>query len=91
MWAAAPALCIVLGQFNELRRAAEAWVASKQGRVISNYTSFGPNNFCFTRELPNDEAALEGAFRFGSRGDVRTVTLRAFGDQEAEAIAQRLP
>ena len=78
-------------QLNELRQSAEAWVASKSGKVISNYTTFGPYDFVFTCELPSDEAALEGAFTFGSRGDVRTVTLRAFGYQEAESIAQQLP
>ncbi|MBI2912169.1 MAG: hypothetical protein HYY05_08495 [Chloroflexi bacterium] len=44
-----------------------------------------------TVELPSDEVALEGAFTFGSMGDLRTQTLRAFPAQEAEAIAQRIP
>jgi uncharacterized protein with GYD domain len=78
-------------QLDQLRQAAEQWVASKDGRVISNYTTFGPYDFVFTCELPSDEVALEGAFTFGSRGDVRTVTLKAFGYQEAESIARRIP
>ena len=51
----------------------------------------GQHDFIFTVELPNDDAALEGAFTFGSMGDVRTQTLRAFEAQQADAIAQRIP
>lgn len=78
-------------QLDQLRQAAEQWVTSKNGKVISNYTTFGPYDFVFTCELPSDEVALEGAFTFGSQGDVRTITLKAFGYQEAESIAQRIP
>jgi len=93
---------IVLGNYTEqgvrkikqvaqLRQAAEQWVADQNGRVISNYTTLGPYDFVFTMELPSDEVALEGAFTFGSMGDVRTLTLKAFEPQAAEAIAQRVP
>ncbi len=75
----------------QLRQSAEQFVASKRGRVVANYTTFGAYDFVFIAEFPADEAALEGAFLFGSRGDVRTQTLRAFTPQEAEAVAQRLP
>ena len=93
---------IVLGTYTEqgirniknlaqLRQQAEQWVASKNGKVLSNYTTLGPYDFVFTCELPSDEAILEGAFLFGSRGDVRSVTMRAFEAPEAESIAQRIP
>jgi uncharacterized protein with GYD domain len=78
-------------QVDQLRQAAEQWVASKKGRVVSNYTTLGPYDFVFTVEVPSDEDILEGAFLFGSMGDVRTLTLRAFESREAEAIAGRLP
>jgi uncharacterized protein with GYD domain len=78
-------------QLEQLRKAAERWVASKNGRMISNYTTFGPYDFVVTLELPSDEVALEGAFTFGSQGDVRTQTLKAFEYQEAESIAGRIP
>ncbi len=74
-----------------LRKAADQWVASKGGRVISNYTTFGQYDFVFTMELPSDEDCLEGAFLFGSSGDIRSVTMRAFPSEEAEAVAARLP
>ena len=78
-------------QLAQLRQAAEQWTSAHNGRVISNYTTLGPYDFVFTVELPGDEAALEGAFTFGSMGDVRTLTLKAFSAEEAEAIAQRIP
>ncbi len=78
-------------QLSQLRQEADQWVSSKGGRVVSNYTTFGPYDFVFTCELPSDDLALEGAFTFGSMGDVTTVTMRAFSSQEAESIAQRLP
>ena len=93
---------IVLGNYTEqgirniknlsqLRQSAEQWVASKGGRVVSNYTTFGPYDFIFTVELPSDEACLEGAFLFGSRGDVRSITMKAFPHDEAERIAGEIP
>lgn len=78
-------------QIRQLREAAEQWVASKGGRVVTDYTTLGPYDFVFTCELPSDDDILEGAFLFGSRGDVRTLTLRAFSAPEAEQIAARLP
>lgn len=66
-------------------------MAGKGGHVVANYTALGGYDFVFIAEFWNDEAALEGAFLFGSRGDVRTQTLRPFAPQEAEAITKRLP
>lgn len=75
----------------QLRQAAEQFVTSNGGKVVANYTTLGAYDFVFIAEFPSDEAALEGAFLFGSRGDVKTQTLRAFPPHEAEAVAQRLP
>ncbi len=61
------------------------------GRIVSNYITFGPYDFVLTLELPSDEVSLEGAFTFGAFGDTRSVTMRAFTPQEAEAVAARLP
>ena len=93
---------IILGNYTEqgirniknlpqLRQQAEQFVTAKGGRVISNYTTFGPYDFIFICELPGDEVALEGAFIFGSRGDVRTQTVKAFPAAEAERIASQTP
>ena len=59
--------------------------------MLGNYTTLGPYDFVFIVELPSSEAVLEGAFTFGSQGEVRTQTMLAFAADEAEAIAQRIP
>lgn len=78
-------------RLSDLRQAAEQWTAAQGGRVIANYTTLGQYDFVFIAELPRPEAVLEGAFTFGSQGDVRTQTLMGFAPDEAEAIAQRIP
>jgi uncharacterized protein with GYD domain len=93
---------VILGNFTEqgvrnirrladLRQAAEQWTEAQGGRVMANYTTLGPYDFVFIVELPGPEVALEGAFIFGSQGEVRTQTMLAFPAQAAEAIARRLP
>jgi uncharacterized protein with GYD domain len=59
--------------------------------VLGNYTTLGPYDFVFIVELPSAETMLEGAFTFGSQGEVRTQTMLAFPADEAEVIAQRIP
>ncbi|HYM70850.1 MAG TPA: GYD domain-containing protein [bacterium] len=78
-------------QLPNLRQAAEQFVAAKGGRVVANYTTLGAYDFVFIAEFSSDEAALEGAFLFGNRGDVRTHTMRAFAPQDAENVARRIP
>jgi uncharacterized protein with GYD domain len=96
------AVYIVLGNYTEqgvrnirrladLRQAAEQWTEGQGGRVLGNYTTLGPYDFIFIIELPNAESVLEGAFLFGSQGEVRTQTMLAFPAEEAEKIARRLP
>jgi uncharacterized protein with GYD domain len=93
---------IVLGNYTEqgirnirrladLRQAAEQWAEAQGGRVVANYTTLGPYDFVFVVELPSPDVALEGAFLFGSQGEVRTQTMLAFPAQTAESIARRLP
>lgn len=93
---------VILGSFTEqgisniknvdqLRQAAEQWTTGHGGRVIANYTTLGQYDFVFIVEVPSPETVLEGAFLFGSQGDVRTQTLLAFAADEAATIAQRIP
>ena len=93
---------VVLGNFTDqgirniknlrqLRDAAGGWTASKGGRVIANYTTFGQYHFVHVAELPSDEIALEAALTFGSQGEVRTQILKAFEEDAVIAIAERLP
>ena len=93
---------VILGNFTEqgirniknlanLRQAAEQWTAQHGGRVLGNYTTLGPYDFVFIVDVPNPEVVLEGAFTFGSQGEVRTQTMLAFPADAAEAVAQRIP
>jgi uncharacterized protein with GYD domain len=96
------AVYIILGNYTEqgarniknvaeLRQAAEQWTEQQGGRVLGNYTTLGPYDFVFIVDLPNPETVLEGAFTFGSQGQVRTQTMLAFPADAAEAIAERIP
>ena len=78
-------------QLADLRRAAEQWTADHGGRVVANYTTFGPYDFVFIIELPSAVVALEGSMTFGSQGEVRTLTMLAMPTSDAEVIAQRIP
>src|SRR5262245_37790459 len=78
-------------KLSELRQAAEQWTVEHGGRVVANYTTFGPYDFVFIVELPSAEVALEGSMTFGSQGEVRTLTMLAIPTSDAEAIAQRIP
>ena len=42
-------------------------------------------------ELPSDEAAASFALQMGSRGNVRTTTLKAFTEDEFGSIIASLP
>ncbi len=42
-------------------------------------------------ELPNDETAVTLALAFGSQGNVRTTTLKAFTKEEFAEIVKKLP
>ncbi|HKG27741.1 MAG TPA: GYD domain-containing protein [Thermomicrobiales bacterium] len=59
-------------QLADLRQATEQWTAAQGGQVGANYTTLGPYDFVFIVEQPSPEAMLEGAFTFGSQGEVRT-------------------
>ena len=96
------AVYVILGNYTEqgirnvkqvadLRQAAEQWTAQQGGRVLGNYTTLGPYDFVFIIDVPNPETALEGAFTFGSQGQVRTQTMLAFSADAAETIARRIP
>jgi uncharacterized protein with GYD domain len=93
---------VILGTFTEqgikniknvaqLRQAAEQWTTGHGGRVVANYTTLGQYDFVFIIEVPSPDTVLEGAFLFGSQGEVHTQTLLAFPADEAASIAQRLP
>ena len=93
---------VVLGKYTQqgmrniknlanLVAAAEGFVASKGGRVIADYNTFGPYDFVFVFEMPRVEDVAEGLLIFGSQGDVTTLTMQAFQANDFAKIAAGLP
>lgn len=61
--------------------------AEKLGMKIKDrYWTVGAHDFVLVAEAPNDEAMAAFALSIGSRGQVRTQTLRAFSSSEFERI-----
>ncbi len=61
------------------------------GKSLGVYTVMGEYDYVSIGELPNDETALALALALGSRGNVRTTTLKAFTKEEFAEIVKKLP
>ena len=61
------------------------------GRVTGFYSVMGEYDYVGIGELPNDETAVALALAMGSRGNVRTTTLKAFTKEEFAKIVKKLP
>ena len=55
------------------------------------YSVMGEYDYVGIGELPNDETAVALALAMGSRGNVRTTTLKAFTKEEFAKIVKKLP
>jgi len=66
--------------------------AEKMGaKVMGFYTVMGEYDYVSIGEFPNDEAAMAFNLALGSKGYVRTTTLKAFTKDEFEEIVKKLP
>ena len=61
------------------------------GKVIGVYAVMGEYDIVGIGELPNDEAAMTFALGLGSRGNVRSTTLKAFTKEEFAGMIKKLP
>lgn len=61
------------------------------GKVLGLYVTMGDYDLVSVVEWPNDETAATTALAVSSRGNARTVTMRAFTEQEFASIAKKLP
>ena len=61
------------------------------GKVIGVYTVMGEYDYVTIGEFPSDEVAMTYAMALGSRGNVRTTTLKAFTKEEFAQIVKKLP
>lgn len=71
------------------KAAREAWEAAG-GRFIGVWWTFGQYDGFVVHEAPDDATANRLLMNTGMKGDVRTTTLRAFGEEEIEGILEDL-
>ena len=64
---------------------------SMGGKLVELYWTVGPYDIVSIIEAPDDETAAAMQLTVGSRGAVRTTTLRAFGREEFERIIAKVP
>ena len=74
-------------RIEEAIKAAEA----AGGKVLGVYTVLGEYDYVSIGEFPNDETVLTLALAFGTQGNVRTTTLKAFTKEEFAEIVEKLP
>jgi len=56
------------------------------GKVHSVFMTMGDYELVVTYELPSDEAAAQSALTLGASGNVRTVTLKAFPEDDYKRL-----
>ena len=56
------------------------------GRIVSTYMTMGPYDLVIIVELPDDATLARLALMGGKAGDTRTVTLKAFTEDEYREI-----
>ena len=61
------------------------------GQIKAFYLVMGRYNMVIVGEAPDDETAAKLALAIGSRGEIRTETLRAFPEDEYRKIIAALP
>jgi uncharacterized protein with GYD domain len=61
------------------------------GKLVQLYWTVGQYDIVAIFEAPDDETAATMQLTVGSRGAVRTTTLRAFGREEFERIIAKVP
>jgi len=68
------------------RKAFEDRIATMGGKVKDAYLVMGEYDLMIVTELPDDETAAKLALGTAMQGNVRTVTMRAFGREEMDKI-----
>ncbi len=69
--------------------AREAWEAAG-GRFIGIWWTFGQYDGFVVHEAPDDATANRLLLATGMQGNIRTTTMRAFGEEEIEGILEDL-
>jgi uncharacterized protein with GYD domain len=58
-------------------------------KLVDVYWTLGEHDIVAVVEAPDDESATAALLRLGSRGNVRTRTMRAFSRDEMRAVIDR--
>jgi uncharacterized protein with GYD domain len=61
------------------------------GKALAVYTVMGEYDYVTIGEFPSDEVAMTFSLALGSRGNVRTTSLRAFTKEEFAEMVKKLP
>ena len=72
------------------KAAREAWEKAG-GRFIGIWWTLGQYDGVVIHEAPDDETATRLLIATGMVGNIRTNTMRAFGEDEIESLLQGLP
>jgi uncharacterized protein with GYD domain len=78
-------------QGAQSRQAGRDAIERLGGRVIGNYGTQGRYDVVWLADFPDEAAASAFALQAGLRGNLRTETLRAFTNEEMDAIIAKLP
>ena len=65
-------------------------LAKQYGASLQTYWSAGPYDVVYILEAPDDESAAAFLLDVGSRGVVRTTTLRAYDREEMSSMIEKL-
>ncbi|MGW3659910.1 GYD domain-containing protein [Streptomyces sp. NPDC005151] len=75
--------------YKDTAKRAEDFAAAAQklgAKLLSIYWTVGPYDLVVVVEAPDDETATATLLQLGGVGNVRTTTLRAFGQEEMDRI-----
>ncbi len=72
------------------REQADALAEKYGARIEEAYWTVGPYDIVAIIEAPDDETATAFLLELGSRGNIRTTTLRAYDREEMSRIIERL-
>jgi uncharacterized protein with GYD domain len=61
------------------------------GKVLGVYIVAGEYDYVTIGEFPSDQVAMTFALALGSRGNVRTTTVKAFTKEEFAEMVKKLP
>jgi uncharacterized protein with GYD domain len=71
--------------------AAKQAVEAMGGKIVGFYLVQGQYDMVAVSEAPNDETAAKMVLSIGSQGSVRSVTMRAYKEDEYRKIISELP